>query len=198
MCDYLARPAVTHLSLVARDCLQDSCSTVKVNAIKVLQELARVMYQKLFLNEETELKTTLRDFWSKLLGGDIVRILQSRDPLESKAKSAACDCVSDIGAGMFAELAFDKRVLIVTLVLGLVNDEDSYVRVSLGTVYTVSFKTSFSSKPCLVLLFHNSYLCLTFSPGRRNPCYRCVCVVPSTTGRSGVCHGYGKRRNKRP
>ena len=156
------------------------------------------MYQKLSLNEETELKTTLRDFWSKLLGGDIVRILQSGDPLESKTKSAACDCLSDIGAGMFAELAFDKRVLIVTVVLGLVNDEDSYVRVSLGTECSVSLKMSFSSKPRLVLLFHNSYLCLSLSSGCRSPCYRCVCVVPSTTGRSGVRHRYGKRRNKRP
>ena len=127
---FLPRPAVTHLSLVARDCLQDSCSTIKVNSIKILQELARVMYLKLSLDEEADLNTTLRDFWQKLLEGDIVKILQSRDPLESKARSAACDCLSDIGAGTFEELTLDKRVLIVTVVLGLVNDEDSHVRVS--------------------------------------------------------------------
>ena len=127
---FLPRPAVTHLSLVVRNCLQDSCSTITANAIKILQELARVMYQELTLDEEAELKATLRDFWLKLLEGDIVKILQSRDPLESKARSAACDCLSDIGAGTFEELTLDKRVLIVTVVLGLVNDEDSHVRVS--------------------------------------------------------------------
>jgi hypothetical protein len=127
----LPRPAVTQISLVARDCLQDSCSTIKVNAIKILQELGRVMYQTLTVNQEEEeyLRTTICEFWLNLLEGDIVKILQSKDPLESKTKSAACDCLSDIGAGIFQQLTVDKRILVITVLLGLINDEDSYVRV---------------------------------------------------------------------
>ncbi len=140
---------MTQISLLARECLQDSCSTIKVNAIKVLQELGRVMYQTLSTNKEESVKeeslreegkgeeslmeeslrTTICEFWLKLLEGDIVTILQSKDPLEGKTKSAACDCLSDIGSGIFEELTFDKRILIVTVLLGLLNDEDSYVRV---------------------------------------------------------------------
>jgi hypothetical protein len=125
----LPRPAVTQISLVARDCLQDSCSTIKVNAIKILQELGRVMYQTLTVNEEEDLRTTICEFWLNLLEGDIVKILQSKDPLESKTKSAACDCLSDIGAGIYQQLTVDKRILVITVLLGLTNDEDSYVRV---------------------------------------------------------------------
>ena len=125
----LLRPVVTQISLVARDCLQDSSSTIKVNAIKVLQELGRVMYQTLSADEEEGLRRTICEFWLNLLEGDIIKILQSKDPLEGKTKSAACDCLSDIGAGIFEQLTFNKRILIVTVLLGLINDEDSYVRV---------------------------------------------------------------------
>ena len=123
----LLRPVVTQISHVARECLQDSSSTIKVNAIKVLQELGRVMYQTLSADEG--LRRTICEFWLNLLEGDIIKILQSKDPLEGKTKSAACDCLSDIGAGIFEQLTFDKRILIVTVLLGLINDEDSYVRV---------------------------------------------------------------------
>lgn len=119
---------MTQISLVARECLQDSSSTIKVNAMKLLQELGRVMYQS-FSSIGENGAAVGRDFWLKFLEGDMVKILQSKDPLESKIKSAACDCLSDIGAGIFEQLTFDKKVLIVTLLIGLVNDEDSYVRV---------------------------------------------------------------------
>ena len=120
---------VPQISQITRECLKDTNLTIKVNAIKVLQELGRVMYQILSVNKDDGLKIVIYEFWSKLLEGDIVKILQSRDALENKIKSAACDCLSDIGAGVFEELRFDKRILILTIFLGLVNDEDSYVRV---------------------------------------------------------------------
>lgn len=120
---------MSHVSFVARHCLRDSCSTIKVNAIKVLQELGRVLYQSLSLDNESSLLSTVCDFWLRLLEGDLIVILQSKEPLESKARSAACDCLSDVGAGVLEELRFDKRILIMTILLALVNDEDSYVRV---------------------------------------------------------------------
>lgn len=120
---------MSHVSFVARHCLRDSSSTIKVNAIKVLQELGRVLYQSLSLDNESSLLSTVCDFWLRLLEGDLIVILQSKEPLESKARSAACDCLSDVGASVFEELRFDKRILIMTILLALVNDEDSYVRV---------------------------------------------------------------------
>ncbi|XP_028392050.1 HEAT repeat-containing protein 6-like isoform X2 [Dendronephthya gigantea] len=125
---HLLSPVVRQISLVARECLQHSSSTIKVNAMKLLQELSRVMYQEFSPSFAEDGAAVGRDFWLKLLEGNIVKILQSKDPLESKIRSAACDCLSDIGAGIFERLTFDKKVLIVTLLIGLVNDEDAYVR----------------------------------------------------------------------
>nr|XP_006815814.1 PREDICTED: HEAT repeat-containing protein 6-like [Saccoglossus kowalevskii] len=66
--------------------------------------------------------------WNKLLGGPAPNLLQSTS--QNALRSCMCDCLSNIGSPVFELLALDKRILCITMLLGLSVDEDYRVKSS--------------------------------------------------------------------
>ncbi|KAJ7387239.1 hypothetical protein OS493_004213 [Desmophyllum pertusum] len=114
-------------------CLKDDDIAFTICAMKLLEEIARAMYAE-FSNTQTGRKSISKDqilqFWLKLLDGPLIGMIQEGSSVSAPSCSAAVDCLSNVGAVIFNELPVHKRILCITLLLGLSNDEDKNVKAS--------------------------------------------------------------------
>ncbi|CAH3110839.1 unnamed protein product [Porites lobata] len=130
---FLASSSVECLTSLACSFLKDGEASFTLPALKVLEELARAMngeISKTSSGRSEISKDQVFQFWQKLLDGPLTKILQDGSPVSGSACSAALDCLSNIGGVIFNELPLNRRVLCITLLLGLSNDEDKNVKAS--------------------------------------------------------------------
>ncbi|XP_033748444.1 HEAT repeat-containing protein 6-like [Pecten maximus] len=128
-------PIIRNSLAVLRDlihkCMQDSDQVVRLHTIKLLDVLTQVLLQDVQVAEregpENRVNVDLaKEFWSFMLMGPLPNILQTET--NNAVRATSCDCISNVGPEVFAVLPMDKRILCITLVLGLTSDEDRIVR----------------------------------------------------------------------
>ncbi|XP_061163365.1 HEAT repeat-containing protein 6-like [Saccostrea echinata] len=128
-------------------CYADQDHVIRLHTSKLVDDLTQALQREIQSRELTDSsgRLTLQqvtDFWISLLSGAIANILQSEP--HCAVKATTCDCASNIGPEVFAALPIDKRVLCITLILGLTSDEDKIVRSS--AIRTIGVFVLF---PCL-------------------------------------------------
>ncbi|XP_070572306.1 HEAT repeat-containing protein 6-like isoform X2 [Ptychodera flava] len=130
----IVRGCLSHMCDVIYDCLEEKDPSVQLHSSKLLEELGKAMLQQLQQDMAAENKVdrlTAKEvvtIWNKLLGGPAQGLLQNQT--QSALRSSMCDCLSNIGAPVFELLPRDKRILCITLLLGLSNDDDYRVKSS--------------------------------------------------------------------
>ncbi|KAK2165572.1 hypothetical protein LSH36_48g03055 [Paralvinella palmiformis] len=124
---FLLRPCLFMMRDVGFCCLEDPDPVVKLHGTKLLEELGAVILQQNNDNvEDGPSLQVMTDFWMPLLNGPLPRALQTVDYIA--VKSTVCDCLATIGSQVFEKMPFDKRILCITLMLGLCDDGDHHVR----------------------------------------------------------------------
>lgn len=144
---FLLSPIVVErLRSLACSCLKDVDVPFTLSAMKLLEEIARAMYAEFSSHTDRNAvsKEQILQFWLKLLDGPLITVIQEGSSVSAPSCSAAVDCLSNIGAVIFNELALHKRILCITLLLGLSNDEDKNVKASSARALGV-----FVLYPCL-------------------------------------------------
>ncbi|EDO41325.1 predicted protein, partial [Nematostella vectensis] len=123
------------LSKIASSYLSIDEQTISMFAIKLLEELSKTM--NVYLSGEkksSEVSVTqeevLLGFWMELLEGPFLGLMQSGNPKGAKLTSTAIDCLSNIGPIVFEILPEDKRITCITMLLGLANEDDNYIKAS--------------------------------------------------------------------
>ncbi|KAL3856514.1 hypothetical protein ACJMK2_011262 [Sinanodonta woodiana] len=129
----IIRSSVTLLQEVIHKCYQERDPVVQLHVAKVLEEFTQVLLQDVQSSEKVTSPDRLNrqevlDFWMSLLNGPVPAVLQV--PVNNPVRATTCDCLANIGADTFIALPMDKRILIITLLLGLTSDEDKAVRSS--------------------------------------------------------------------
>ncbi|KAL9981784.1 hypothetical protein ACROYT_G010531 [Oculina patagonica] len=143
----LSSEVVECLRNLACLCFKDADVQFTLSAIKLLEELARAMYNEFSNNHSGRnavSKEQILQFWLKLLDGPLINMIQEGSSVCAPSCSAAVDCLSNIGAVIFEELPLHKRILCITVLLGLSNDEDKNVKAS-----SVRALGVFVQYPCL-------------------------------------------------
>ncbi|XP_052802166.1 HEAT repeat-containing protein 6-like [Mya arenaria] len=127
------RNCVPLLQELTLQCFCDSDPVVKLHTAKLLDELSQVLQQAVSTVEsgipptpDVITKDKVLDFWLALLNGPIQEVLQARG--HDAVKAVACDCLANLGDLIFKSLPLDKRLLCVTVALGLAGDEDRLIR----------------------------------------------------------------------
>ncbi|XP_038058799.1 HEAT repeat-containing protein 6-like [Patiria miniata] len=130
----IVRDILDHICTIVISCLGEVDSSVQLHGLKVLEELGKAILSQ--LNPELEPPTsqlTVRLtpeevvlLWDKLLIGPLPAILQNSG--NGVLQASACYCLSTIGPQCFELLKMGKRVLCITLLLGLSNDDDYRVK----------------------------------------------------------------------
>ncbi|XP_033102281.1 HEAT repeat-containing protein 6-like [Anneissia japonica] len=134
----VVRPVLQSISHIIVSCIDDPDPSMQLHGLKVLEEFGKaLLYQ---LNPDSSVGGRLQaihppinvdevvTLWLSLLNGPLPVILQH--PRTLVLQAFACDCLSTIGPCAFELLPLDKRILCVTLLLGLSNDEDHRVKAS--------------------------------------------------------------------
>ncbi|XP_074635862.1 HEAT repeat-containing protein 6-like [Acropora palmata] len=130
---FLASSSVECLRNLACSCLKDSDSSITLGAIKLLEELARSLNNELSNDEPERLaisKEQVLYFWQELLRGPLTKILQDGMPASGPLCYLAVDCLSNVGDVILSELPVNMRMLCITLLLGLSDDDDKNVKAS--------------------------------------------------------------------
>ncbi|XP_060065028.1 HEAT repeat-containing protein 6-like [Ylistrum balloti] len=128
-------PIIRNSLAVLRDlihkCMQDSDQVVRLHTIKLLDVLTQVILQDVQVAQkdgpENRVNVDMaKEFWVFMLMGPLPNILQTE--ANNAVRATACDCISNVGPEVFAILSMDKRILCITLVLGLTSGDDRIVR----------------------------------------------------------------------
>ncbi|KAK6184220.1 hypothetical protein SNE40_006730 [Patella caerulea] len=126
----ILRKSVILMKDLILSCLADTDPVVKLHGTKLLDELSQVMLQEYQnatnVGPEAITKQQMLEFWMSFLNGPLPGILQS-DGI-NPVRANACDCISNVGMDVFKDLPCDKRIMCITLVLGLTNDDDKLVK----------------------------------------------------------------------
>lgn len=128
----LSSSVVECLRSLACSCLKDVDVPFTLSTMKFLEEIARAMYADFSSHADRSAvsKEQILQFWLKLMDGPLITVIQEGSSVCAPSCSAAVDCLSNIGAVIFNELPVHKRILCITLLLGLSNDEDKNVKAS--------------------------------------------------------------------
>ncbi|KAL5016169.1 hypothetical protein ScPMuIL_005758 [Solemya velum] len=127
----IIRNSVPLLQDLICQCLEDSDPVIKLHGAKLLDELTQAMLRDLTDTVAAPDKLDLQQvltFWTYLLSYPVPTILQLND--NNQVRASTCDCLANIGQQVFGELSVDRRILCVTLSLGLTSDPDKFVRAS--------------------------------------------------------------------
>ncbi|KAK3084159.1 hypothetical protein FSP39_009229 [Pinctada imbricata] len=121
----IMRGSVTVLLDVITKCFCDQDEVVRLHTAKMLDDLSQAMLKDI-TPSDLPLSGRLSvdkvcEFWISLLNGPVSTVLQSET--NSSVKATTCDCVANIGPDVFAVLGIDKRILCITLMLGLTADD---------------------------------------------------------------------------
>ncbi|XP_074640382.1 HEAT repeat-containing protein 6-like [Tubulanus polymorphus] len=127
-------PTVRDDFAVLRDvgvsCLEGKEPAIQLHGAKLLEELGNVLLPPTPDKENKKLsginEDLVLDFWQRILNGPLQGVLQHAT--HQTLRATCCDCISTIGAPIFQQLPIDKRLLCITLLLGLISDEDKNVR----------------------------------------------------------------------
>ncbi|XP_077996052.1 HEAT repeat-containing protein 6-like [Glandiceps talaboti] len=131
---HIVRGCLSHMCDIIYDCLEEKDPSVQLHAAKLLEELGKAMLMQLQQDMTAEKKVdklTVQEvvgFWNKLLGGPAQGLLQNAS--QNALRSCMCDCLSNVGAPVLEQLSMDKRIMCITLLLGLSNDDDYRVKSS--------------------------------------------------------------------
>ncbi|XP_063396144.1 HEAT repeat-containing protein 6-like isoform X1 [Mytilus trossulus] len=114
-------------------CFEDSDGVIRLHTSKLLDELTQALQKDIQALDQSDgaqrlSSTEVHQFWDYILNGPIPKILQRE--AHNPVKAVTCDCLSNIGADVFNIISMDKRILCITLILGLTSDEDRVVRSS--------------------------------------------------------------------
>ncbi|XP_041349716.1 HEAT repeat-containing protein 6-like [Gigantopelta aegis] len=124
------RNSLALLQELIQVCLEDKDPIIKLHGTKVLDELSQVLRNDIQKPEvagpdAVSLEKVL-EFWLCQLNGPLPGILQT--VTYNPVRANACDCIANIGSEVFSCLPMDKRILCLTLVLGLTSDDDKLVK----------------------------------------------------------------------
>ncbi|CAG2053651.1 unnamed protein product [Timema podura] len=110
--------------------LVNTDSTVRLHAGRVLEALSssmRLQYKKQDGTSAVSVDEMLQ-FWTHVLSGPLVRMLQNPD--HAALRAVGCDCLANLEEETFQLLSRDKHILIITILFGCSKDEENYVRSS--------------------------------------------------------------------
>ncbi|XP_068749728.1 HEAT repeat-containing protein 6-like isoform X2 [Montipora capricornis] len=130
---FLASSSVECLQNLACLCLKDNDASIAMSALKLLEELARALNSEISKDHSDRKaisKEQVLHFWRQLLSAPLTKILQDGMPASGPLCCPAVDCLSNIGDVILSELPVNQRVLCITLLLGLSNDDDKNVKAS--------------------------------------------------------------------
>nr|CAD7394973.1 unnamed protein product [Timema cristinae] len=122
--------------------LVNTDSTVRLHAGRVLEALSssmRLQYKKqdsanilthtLIIDGTSAVSVDeMLQFWTHVLSGPLVRMLQNPD--HAALRAVGCDCLANLEEETFQLLSHDKHILIITILFGCSKDEENYVRSS--------------------------------------------------------------------
>ncbi|KAG1650881.1 HEAT repeat-containing protein 6 [Nymphon striatum] len=122
-----------HIDLLTKlidGCLLDSDFGIQLHGVKLLKSIACSMLQEVSNQEgvDEHLINQAMQFWTKCLNGPLPSLLQKLD--QKALQTVGCDCLASISSIIFEKLPIDKRVLCVTLTLGLTHDNDKNLKSS--------------------------------------------------------------------
>ncbi|XP_048252221.1 HEAT repeat-containing protein 6-like [Haliotis rufescens] len=128
----IIRKSVALLQDLIQACFEDKDPIVKLHGTKLLDELTQAMLQDIQkqAQDSTAASTItlqqVQEFWECLLSGPLPTMLQLER--NNQVRANACDCISNIGPEVLSHLPVDRRVLCITLILGLTCEEDKLVK----------------------------------------------------------------------
>ncbi|XP_069701845.1 HEAT repeat-containing protein 6 isoform X3 [Periplaneta americana] len=118
------------LTQVIEQTITDSDTAVCLHTGRVIDALGTSMQQCLL--EQGEMKAVLLDrnliFWQTVLSGPFISLIQNAE--KPALRSVGCDCLATVGSEVFELLPHEKQILVITLLFGCSNDEESSVRAS--------------------------------------------------------------------
>jgi len=99
--------------------LVDADSSVVLHTFRFIKNFAKYLTEAAVQNQETEsrLKNLTCAFWIDFLKPANFQLLEDRHA-NANLRSAFCDCLGEIGPGIFAELPEPKRIVAITYLLG--------------------------------------------------------------------------------
>lgn len=113
-----------------KKCLLDSSSTIKIHALKLVGALSKKLAEAMDVKREEGGGDTVdylglgRHLWLDcLLSGTLQAFLQ--DYSEPMLQTESCNCLSAIGTVIWDSLPEDRKVLCITVVLGLARSPDT-------------------------------------------------------------------------
>lgn len=119
-----------YVASAIKKCLLDSNSTIKIHALKLVGAFSKKLSEAMNLKREEGDGDTVdylglgRHLWLDcLLSGTLQSFLQ--DYSEPMLQTESCNCLSAIGTVIWDSLPEDRRVLCVTVVLGLARSPDT-------------------------------------------------------------------------
>ncbi|XP_067648655.1 HEAT repeat-containing protein 6-like [Haliotis asinina] len=128
----IIRKSVALLQDLIQACFKDKDPIVKLHGTKLLDELTQAMLQDIQKQVADSTVTStitlqqVQEFWECLLSGPLPTMLQMER--NNQVRANACDCISNIGPDVLSHLPMDRRVLCITLILGLTCEEDKLVK----------------------------------------------------------------------
>ncbi|XP_055862754.1 HEAT repeat-containing protein 6-like [Biomphalaria glabrata] len=119
-------------------CLEDTNYIIKLHGSKVLDEFTQVLQRDI---QDASIAPShvipfeqILDFWLYLLEDPLPKLLNYNPELTTEGnnlvRSGACECMANIGEGIFSKLPHHRQMQCVTLVLGLADDEDKLIKAS--------------------------------------------------------------------
>ncbi|XP_014664957.1 PREDICTED: HEAT repeat-containing protein 6-like isoform X2 [Priapulus caudatus] len=123
------RPVVGGFSRLMLACLQERETSVRLHTVKLLEDLGFSMLQSLAGKPPDAITVDEAvAVWGSLVGGPLLGLLQTTGHTTIALRATVCDCLSNMGAVVFELLPLDRRIACITLLLGLIADEDYRVR----------------------------------------------------------------------
>lgn len=142
----LIHPFLGQLTLVIQTCLKSGDDDqVRLHGLKVLEELGKSMLQKLMEEKSPGPELGVHqvvEVWDGVLSGALPPVLQ--DDAHLVLQASACDCLGTIGHRSMEILPANHRILIMTVLLGLVDEED--YRLKMSAIRTLGIIVQY---PCL-------------------------------------------------
>uniref|UniRef100_L7M280 HEAT repeat-containing protein 6 n=1 Tax=Rhipicephalus pulchellus TaxID=72859 RepID=L7M280_RHIPC len=115
-------------------CLRDPNSTIKMHTLKLLGAFSKKLAEAISMKQDEDKADAKRcldlghHLWLDcLLNGTLQSFLQ--DLSEPMLQTESCNCLSTIGSAMWDSLPEDRRVLCITVLLGLARSPDSNANV---------------------------------------------------------------------
>ncbi|KAI0231144.1 HEAT repeat-containing protein 6 [Lamellibrachia satsuma] len=119
----LVRTSLLLIRRLIEYCLRDQDTAIQLHGMKLLEVTTASLLLQV---QNTTDCTQMHDFWLYVITAMLPLATQPNNYYA--VRSAACDCLANIGPVLFEKLPMDKQVLCITWLLGMTHDDNHHVR----------------------------------------------------------------------